>query len=102
MVWSPGAVAVEFRDVPQRHCFQCYSLFFDTLLARYTEVKYQLKQYFYTSFRFDKLLSETYLIFLYSYHVFSKFFRRIRRILYNMHGGNNGPPPNVIFIALHF
>ena len=99
MVWSPGAVAVEFRDVLQRHCFQCYSLFFDTLLARYTEVKYQLTQYFYTSFSFDKLLSETYLIFLYSYHVFSKslwwFFRRI-------HGGNNGPLPNFIFIALHF
>ena len=57
MVWSPGAVAVEFRDVM---VFQCYSLYFDTLLARYTEVKYQLKTFFYASFRFDKLLSEIY------------------------------------------
>ena len=35
------------RDVPQRHFFQCYSLYFITLLARYTEVKYQLKQSFF-------------------------------------------------------
>ena len=34
-------------DVPQRHCFfQCYSLYFITLLARYTEVRYHLKQSF--------------------------------------------------------
>ena len=57
MVWSPGAVAVEFRDVM---VFQCYSLYFDTLLARYTEVKYQLKTFFLREFRFDKLLSEIY------------------------------------------
>ena len=55
MVWSPGAVAVQFGDVLHRIVFQCFSLYFDTLLARYTELKYQLKQYFYTSFRFDKL-----------------------------------------------
>ena len=32
MVWSPGAVAVEFRDVPQRHCFSMLlSLLYITL-----------------------------------------------------------------------
>ena len=50
--------AVEFRDALQCHFFQYYFLYFDTLLARYTEVKYQLKQYFFhTSLRFDKLLN---------------------------------------------
>ena len=44
MVWSPGAVSVEFRDVPRRHSFPCYSLYFNTLLVGYVEVKYQLKQ----------------------------------------------------------
>ena len=34
MVWSPGAVACEFRNVPQRLCF---SILFSIL-------KYQLKQ----------------------------------------------------------
>ena len=39
MVWSPCAVAVKFRDIPQRHCFQCYFLNFNTLKFgyRYTE-----------------------------------------------------------------
>ena len=45
MLWSPGAVAVEFRDVPTRHIvFQCHSLYFNGLLTRYMEVKYQIKQ----------------------------------------------------------
>ena len=48
MVWSPGAVSVEFRDVPQRHCFSVLLfILFNTLLAMYTEVKYQLKQSFF-------------------------------------------------------
>ena len=46
MVWSPGAVSIEFRDVPQRHCFSKLLSYFNTLLAEYTEVKYQLKQSF--------------------------------------------------------
>ena len=43
MVWSPGAVSVTFHNVID---FQCYSLYFITLLVRYTEVKYQLTQFF--------------------------------------------------------
>ena len=43
MEWPPGAVAVDFRDVPQRH-FQCCSLYLIHFWLRYTEVKYQLKQ----------------------------------------------------------
>ena len=39
------------RDVPQRIVFQCYSLYFNTLLARYTEVKYQLKQSFFQEYQ---------------------------------------------------
>ena len=50
MVWSPGTVSVEFRDVPQRH--------FNTLLARYTEVKYQFKHFFFMNIKFDEILSE--------------------------------------------
>ena len=51
MEWSPGAVSVEFRDVPQRHCF---SLLLSILqytfgyTEGYTEVKYQLKQSFFS------------------------------------------------------
>ena len=43
MVWSPSAVALEFHDVPLRHCFL---MLLSTLLARYTKVKYQHKQSF--------------------------------------------------------
>ena len=45
MVWSPGAVSVEFRDVP-RHLsfFSVIYMYISTLLAKYTEVDYQLKQ----------------------------------------------------------
>ena len=45
MVWSPGAVSVTFHNVI---VLQCYSIHFITLLARYTEVKYQLKQSFFS------------------------------------------------------
>ena len=55
MVWSPGAVSVTFHNVI---VFQCYSLYFITLLARLTEVKYQLKQSFFKNIIFDELLSE--------------------------------------------
>ena len=58
MVWSPGAVSVEFRDVPKVIAFQCYSLYFNTLFARYTEVKYQLKHFFFMNIKFYGLLSE--------------------------------------------
>ena len=40
-VWSSGAVAVEFRDVPQH--VTLYTLK-NTFFAWYTEVYYQLKQ----------------------------------------------------------
>ena len=55
MVWSPGAVSVTFHTVI---VFQCDSLYFNTLLARYTEVKYQIKQSFFKNIKFDELLSE--------------------------------------------
>ena len=42
MVWSPDVVAVQFRHIPQRHCF--YTL--NTLLARYTEVNATLNNLF--------------------------------------------------------
>ena len=39
--------------------FHSYSLYFNTLLTKYTEVKYQPKQYFfYMYIKFDELLSE--------------------------------------------
>ena len=58
MVWSPGAVSVEFHDVPLRHCFQCFSLYFNTLLAKYTvQSNINLKNLFYMNIKV-KLLSE--------------------------------------------
>ena len=47
MIWSPYALSVEFLDFPQRIVFQCYSLYLNTFLAKYTEVNLQLKQYFF-------------------------------------------------------
>ena len=38
--------------------FQSYSLYFDTLLAGYTEIKYQLKQSNFVNIKFDELFSE--------------------------------------------
>ena len=59
MVWSHGAVSVEFRDVPRRHCFQCYSLYFHTLLAKYTvQSNANLNNLFYMNIKVNKLLSE--------------------------------------------
>ena len=58
MEWSPDAVPVEFYDVPQRHCFSMLLsiLYFNTLLAMYTEVKYQT--FFFINSKFDELMSE--------------------------------------------
>ena len=59
MVWSPGAVAVEFRDVLQRHCFSMLlSILFNTFWQGTQKSNTNLNNIFYTSFRFDKLLSE--------------------------------------------
>ena len=59
MIWSPYALSVEFLDFPQRIVFQCYSLYLNTFLAKYTEVNLQLKQYFfYMNIKFFELLSE--------------------------------------------
>ena len=59
MVWSPGAVSmlssVTFHKVI---IFQCYFLYFNKLLASYTDVKYQIKQSFFMNMKFDELLSE--------------------------------------------
>ena len=38
--------------------FQCYFLYFNTLLTRYTEVKYQFKQSFFHEYEIWRLLSE--------------------------------------------
>mgnify|MGYP003690261097 CR=1 FL=1 len=39
MVWSPGAVSVEFRDVPQRRCFSMLIYIqFDELLSEIVSV----------------------------------------------------------------
>ena len=46
MEWSPGAVAVKYCDIHNAIIFHCYSLYFDTHLAGYTEVKNQIKQSF--------------------------------------------------------
>ena len=45
-------------DTPSATLSVTLYIYVDILLAKYTEVKYQLKQFFYTSFRFDKLFSE--------------------------------------------
>ena len=47
MEWSPGAVFVESVTFSNVIVFQCYSLYFYTLSAKYKEVKYQLKQVFF-------------------------------------------------------
>ena len=47
--------SVKFHNVI---IFQCYFLYFYTLLATYTEIKYQLKQYFYffnMNIKYDEL-----------------------------------------------
>ena len=51
LCWVPWSSTTSFF-------FQCYSLHFITFLARYTEVKYHLKQSFYMNIKFDQLLSE--------------------------------------------
>ena len=56
MVWSPGAVAVEFCDVSHRHFLKCSFLYFDTHLASYTGVKLQPSQSFYMNMKFYELL----------------------------------------------
>ena len=38
------------RDVPHRHCFFNFTFYFITILARYTEVNYQLTQSFYQEY----------------------------------------------------
>ena len=43
MVWSPGAVSVDFHDVSQRHSFSMLLSILYNTLAKYTEVKYHLK-----------------------------------------------------------
>ena len=48
MAWSAGAVAVEFPDVPQRHCFSILALYFDTLLGIGTQKPESF--FFYMSF----------------------------------------------------
>ena len=58
MVWLPGTISVEFRDFHNVIVFPCYSLYFNTLWAKYTEVKYQHNQFFYMNINFEELLSE--------------------------------------------
>ena len=59
MVWSPGTVAVEFRDVPQRHFFFNVALY--TLLHFLLGTQKSntiLNNLFYMNIKFDQLLSE--------------------------------------------
>ena len=47
-----GIVTVKLHNVI---IFPCYFLYFNTLLAGYTEVKYQLKSSFFMNIKFDEL-----------------------------------------------
>ena len=59
MVWSPGAVSVEFRDVPQRHCFSMLLSTFLYTLGQVHKVKYQLTIFFFfMNIKFNELLSK--------------------------------------------
>ena len=60
MVWSPGAVSVEFRDVSQRHCFSLLlSLLLYTLNGPSTEKSNtNLNNLFYMNIKSDEILSE--------------------------------------------
>ena len=58
MVRSP--IASPLTSVAFHHVivFPCYSLYFNTPWAKYTEVKYQHNQFFYMNINFEELLSE--------------------------------------------
>ena len=59
MVWprSLGASPLSSMTFHDVIVFQCYSLYFNALLSRYTWVKYKLNNLFYMSIKFDELLS---------------------------------------------
>ena len=58
MVWSTGAVSVEFRDVQQRHCFSVtfYTLIHFRLSTQKSNTN--LNNHFYMDIKFDELFSE--------------------------------------------
>ena len=56
MVGSPDAVAVEFHNVIIFHCYTL--IYFNTLLARYTEVNATLNNLFTWILEFEELLIE--------------------------------------------
>ena len=59
MYGHPAQSPLSSLTFPNVIVFQCYSLYFNALLVKYTEVKYQLKQsFFHMSIKFDELLSE--------------------------------------------
>ena len=59
MVWSPGVVSVEFRDVPQRHCFPHVDLYISINFGSSTQKSNtNFNKLFYINTKFDKLLSE--------------------------------------------
>ena len=94
MVWSPGAVSVEFRDVPGVIVFQCYSLYFNTLFAKYTEVKVQWKKKLSRHIKYFSI----HIIKFQSHYL--NFNRRLWRILHFC--GKTGPLPNVILAPYIF
>ena len=60
MVRSTGAVAVDFHDVLQRHCFNCYSLKHFWLCTCTQKSKLKLNNLLFMHITFDELMSEIY------------------------------------------
>ena len=59
MVWSLGTLSVEFRDIPLRHCFPCYSLYLNTLNRPSTQKSNtNLNNLFYMNIKSDKIVNE--------------------------------------------
>ena len=58
MVWSPGAVSIDFHDVPQRHCFSMLLSIITLWLGTMKSDAILIKQSFYMNIRFEQLLSE--------------------------------------------
>ena len=59
MVWSAGAVYVEFRDVPQRHCFSMSLSIFQYTLGQVQRSQIPTQSIFlYMNINFEEQLSE--------------------------------------------
>ena len=59
MVWSPGAVSVDFRDVPHCIVFPCYSSYILIHFRPSTQkLNTNLNNLFYMNIKSDEMLSE--------------------------------------------